>query len=382
MGSGTSLSARISRSTSLCYVSAIAALIAAIAVCVGLNSLVAGGHFAYFVLFPAVAFAAWYCGIVPSIIIMILAALGAAYGFQPHLHAFHRLTPTDQLDGLLFLLSCGLIISMGELRRRENGALWKAQDELELKVEERTADLDAVNRNLRELSARLMQLQDEERRRIARELHDSVGQTLAALSMNLSTVRVGVEQLARTSAALNDSESLVREMVTEVRTISHLLHPPLLDELGLSSALRWYVNGFSQRSSIKVDLDMPEDFGRLPSDIETAIFRVVQECLTNIHRHSESPVAKIRVRHTDHEVTVEIEDKGRGIPSKKLHELTAAGTPGVGVRGMQERIRQLGGTLDISSGGHGTRVVVRLPVTEANASDPVETEKDAPHAAA
>lgn len=382
MGSGTSLSARISRSTLLCYVSAIAALIAAVAVCVELNAVVAGDHFAYLILFPAVAFAAWFCGVAPSIAVTALAVVGSVYGFQPYRHAFHRLTPTDQLDALMFAVSCGLIILMGELRRRQNTALWKAQDELELKVEERTADLDAVNRNLRELSARLMQLQDEERRRIARELHDSVGQTLAALSMNLSTVRVGVEQLARTSAALNDSESLVREMVTEVRTISHLLHPPLLDELGLSSALRWYVNGFSQRSTIKVDLDMPEDFGRLPSEIETAIFRVVQECLTNIHRHSESSVAKIRVRHTDHEVAVEIEDKGKGIPSKKLHELTAAGTPGVGIRGMQERIRQLGGTLDISSGGQGTRVLVRLPVTEANANDPVETENDAPHAAA
>ena len=382
MGSGTSLSARISRSTLFCYVTAIAALIAAVAVCVGLNAVVASDHFAYFVLFPAVAFSAWFCGVVPSIVVTILAVVGSAYGFQPYRHAFHRLTPTDQLAALIFVVSCGLIILMGELRRRQNTALWKAQDELELKVEERTADLDAVNRNLRELSARLMQLQDEERRRIARELHDSVGQTLAALSMNLSTVRAGVEQLARTSAALNDSESLVREMVTEVRTISHLLHPPLLDELGLSSALRWYVNGFSQRSTIKVDLDMPEDFGRLPSEIETAIFRVVQECLTNIHRHSESSVAKIRVRHTDHEVAVEIEDKGKGIPSKKLHELTAAGTPGVGIRGMQERIRQLGGTLDISSSGHGTRVFVSLPVTDANASDPVETENDAPHAAA
>lgn len=383
MGSGTSLSARISKSTVLCYVSAIAALIAAVAVCVGLNALVAGDHFAYFALFPAVAFAAWYCGITPSIVVTCLGALGAAYGFQPRAHSFHALTPIEQLDVLIFVLSSAVIIFMGELRRRENARLWKAQNELEMRVEERTADLDAVNRNLRELSARLMQLQDEERRRIARELHDSVGQTLAALSMNLSTVRVGVEQLARTSAALNDSESLVREMVTEVRTISHLLHPPLLDELGLSSALRWYVNGFSQRSTIKVDLDMPEDFGRLPSEIETAIFRVVQECLTNIHRHSESLVAKIRVRHIDHEVSVEIEDKGKGIPPKKLHELTAAGTPGVGIRGMQERIRQLGGSVDISSGGHGTRVFVRLPATaEASASDPVETEDDAPHAAA
>src|SRR5581483_6024115 len=280
------------------------------------------------------------------------------YGFQARPHPFHLPTPIEQIDILIFVLSSISITVMGEWRRRQNASLWKAQNELEIRIEERTADLDAVNRNLRELSARLMQLQDEERRRIARELHDSVGQTLAALSMNLSTVRTGVEQLARTSAALNDSESLVREMVTEVRTISHLLHPPLLDELGLSSALRWYVNGFAQRSSIKVDLDMPEDFGRLPSEIETAIFRVVQECLTNIHRHSESPVARIRVRHSEREVSVDVEDKGKGIPQKKLRELSAAGTPGVGIRGMQERIRQLGGSLDVNSTGQGTRVIV------------------------
>lgn len=381
MGSDRSLSARISRKVLLRYVFAAAALIAAVAVCVGLNALPVGDRLAYLILFPAVAFSAWYCGVAPSILVTILSALGAAYGFQPRFHPFPRLTPVDELSILAFLLSSGLIIFMGEVRRRQNASLWRAQDELELRVEERTADLDAVNRNLRELSARLMQLQDDERRRIARELHDSVGQTLAALSMNLSTVRADVEQLARTAAALNDSECLVRDMVTEVRTISHLLHPPLLDELGLSSALRWYVNGFSQRSRIKVDLDMAEDFGRLPADIETAIFRVVQECLTNIHRHSESPVARIRVRHNEREVSVEIEDKGKGIPPKKLHELTAAGTPGVGVRGMQERIRQLGGVLDISSGAHGTRIIVRLPIMETNTGDAVQTEDSAPHAA-
>lgn len=381
MGSDTSLSARISRNILLRYVFSAVALIAAIAVCTGLNSLLVGDRLAYLVLFPAVAFSAWYGGLAPSIMVTILAALGAAYGFQPSRHPLPRFAPVDQLSILAFLASSALIIWMGELRRKQNALLLKAQDELELRVEERTADLDAVNRNLRDLSARLMQLQDEERRRIARELHDSVGQTLAALSMNLSTVRADVEQLARTAAALTDSECLVRDMVTEVRTISHLLHPPLLDELGLSSALRWYVNGFSQRSRIKVDLDMAEDFARFPAEIETAIFRVVQECLTNIHRHSESPVARIRLRNSEREVTVEIEDKGKGIPPRKLHELTAAGTPGVGVRGMQERVRQLSGLLDISSGDHGTRIVVRLPIPERHTSDQVPSEDSASHAA-
>jgi signal transduction histidine kinase len=329
-----------------------------------------------------VAFAAWYCGSVPAIVTIVLALVAAAYGFRPDVHPFHFPSAAEWLGMLIFAVCSAFLILMGESRRQENSQLWKAQDELELKVQERTADLDSVNRSLRDLSARLMQLQDDERRRIARELHDSVGQTLAALSMNLSNVRADVERLARTAVALTDSESLVRTMVTEVRTISHLLHPPLLDELGLASALRWYVGGFSQRSNIKVDLDMSEDFGRLPGEMETAIFRVVQECLTNIHRHSASAVARIRVRHHDREALVEIEDKGKGIPPKKLKEMASAGTPGVGMRGMQERIRQLGGTLEIRSSDGGTLVIVRLPVGDALESTEVPSEEGSPQAAA
>jgi signal transduction histidine kinase len=236
------------------------------------------------------------------------------------------------------------------------------QGELEKRVQERTSDLDTANQNLRELSARLLQLQDDERRRIARELHDSVGQMLVALTMNLSAVRLDVERLAKTAHALADSESLVQEMSTEVRTISHLLHPPLLDEAGLLSALRWYVEGFVRRSKIDVDLDLPDAFGRLPRESETAIFRVVQECLTNIHRHSGSSHAKIRLRQREHEVFVEIEDKGKGIPAEKIQEMALAGAPGVGIRGMRERLRQLGGTMEINSNGSGTVIAVRLPI--------------------
>src|SRR5947209_3163497 len=212
-----------------------------------------------------------------------------------------------------------------------------------------------------------MQLQDDERRRIARELHDSVGQTLAALGMNLSLVRNDVERLASILSTLNDSENLVREMSSEVRTISHLLHPPLLDEAGLCSALRWYVEGFAQRSGIKVDLNLPDEFGRLSAELETAIFRVVQESLTNIHRHSGSAVAKIQLRQPADQVVVEIADKGRGIPEQKLQEMASTGTPGVGIRGMRERLRQLGGTLDIESGRSGTVVTVRLPLEPGTA---------------
>ena len=380
MGSDTSLSARISRSNLLRYVLSAAALLAAVSVCAGMSFL-GSDRFASVVLFMAVAFSAWFCGIAPATVTAVLALGAAAYGYRPGIHSLGTPTAENFIGLVAFGVSSGLIILMGESRRRENATLWQAQEELELKVQERTADLDNVNRNLRDLSARLMQLQDDERRRIARELHDSVGQTLAALSMNLTTVRADIEQLARTAIALNDSEGLVREMVTEVRTISHLLHPPLLDELGLASALRWYVGGFSQRSNIKVDLDMPEDFVRLPAEMETAIFRIVQECLTNIHRHSGSPVARIRVRERDGQAQVDIEDKGKGIPAKKLEEMASVGTPGVGIRGMQERIRQLGGTVEINSGA-GTVVTVRLPIAEVSEAKEIQAEDPSPQAAA
>ena len=138
---------------------------------------------------------------------------------------------------------------------------------------------------------------------------------------------------------------------------------------GLASALRWYVEGFAQRSKIEVDLDCPRDFGRLPRVVETAAFRLVQECLTNIHRHSGSATARIRLRHSDHEVAVEVEDKGKGIPADKLEEMALVGIPGVGITGMRERVRQLGGTLEIVSSGSGTTVLARLPVPETSQNE-------------
>ena len=369
MGTHTSLSSRIAGSPALRYGMAAASAIAASAICIGLHQFVGNGG-CYVLLLLTVAACAWYCGVGPSIVAVLIGLVAASYGFVPR-RDFASPSSTDWMVMLTFVVSSIMVILMGELRRHENERLITTQTELEVKVKERTADLDTVNQNLRELSARLMQLQDDERRRIARELHDSVGQTLAALAMNLSLVRGDLERLSGIAVALNDSENLVRDMSTEVRTISHLLHPPLLDEAGLASALRWYTDGFAQRSKIKVDLDMPEDFGRLPSEMETAIFRVVQECLTNIHRHAESPVARIRVRQHHHEVRVEIEDKGKGIPPEKREELSTVGTPGVGIRGMRERLRQLGGTLEINSDSSGTIVTVTLPIPEKSDSEKI-----------
>jgi PAS domain S-box-containing protein len=220
---------------------------------------------------------------------------------------------------------------------------------------------------MRALSGQLLRMQDEERRRIARELHDSAGQTLAALSMNLSPLESENGHVGPTAAkAIKESLKLIAGLTQELRTISHLLHPPLLDEVGLASALRLYLEGFTERSKINVNLEIPEEFGRLPSDLETAIFRIVQECLTNIHRHSGSPVAKIRITRRDSQVLVEVADRGKGIPPEKQKGMEAGAKMGVGTRGMRERVRQLGGTLEITSGTQGTVVVAKLPVSNSS----------------
>ena len=216
--------------------------------------------------------------------------------------------------------------------------------------------------SLRFLSGQLLHLQDQERRRIARELHDSSGQILIALGMNLSLVGSENGNIdPRATKAIQESIGLVQELSRELRTISHLLHPPLLDEVGLASGLRSYLEGFTDRSKIRVDLEIPENLGRLPQDLETAIFRIIQECLTNIHRHSGSPLARICITRSDSEVSLEVEDRGKGIPPEKRQVLHSEGAAGVGIRGMRERLRHLGGNLEIKSTETGTVVVARLP---------------------
>ena len=255
-------------------------------------------------------------------------------------------------------------------------ALQRAQEELEMRVNLRTTELEQknlqiqeqakvlemTNRGLRELSARLLQVQDEERRRIARDLHDSTGQILALLSMTLSGLQAEARKFSPDLAqGLAENVEVVKQVSAELRTLSYLLHPPLLDEMGLESALRWYVDGFGKRSGIKVTLDLSANLGRLSRELETAVYRIVQECLTNIHRHSESPTARIRLSQVANQIALEIDDEGKGIAQEKISKIAASGLSGVGLRGMRERIMDFHGELEITSNGKGTHVKVTIP---------------------
>jgi PAS domain S-box-containing protein len=235
-------------------------------------------------------------------------------------------------------------------------------DALDTQVQFRTQELERRNSELRDLSGRLMEAQDVERRHIARELHDSAGQTLAALGMLLA--RIGEEAKkdpAQLAKNVQSAEELVQHLTKEIRTTSYLLHPPTLDEIGISSALSWYVQGLAERSSLQIDLKVPEDFGRLPSEMELVIFRLVQESLTNIHRHSGSKTAQIRIEREGDNVKVEVEDQGSGMSPERLAEIQSQGT-GVGIRGMRERVRHFHGDLVIESNGSGTKVYATLPL--------------------
>lgn len=245
--------------------------------------------------------------------------------------------------------------------RESNRSLSEARNHLEIRVQERTAELKTANENLQKLSASLIRAQDDEQRRLARELHDSVGQLLVAIGMNVSLVLKEANKLSPNVAkCVSDNAELLQQVNNEIRTISHLLHPPLLDEVGLSSALQWYVEGFAQRSNIKVDLRIAPDIGRLPNDMEIAIFRIIQECLTNIHRHAHANTAAIEVHREQEQLIVQVQDNGKGIPREKQRELLHSGRTGVGFGGMRERLRQLGGTLEIQSEGNGTIVSASL----------------------
>lgn len=214
---------------------------------------------------------------------------------------------------------------------------------------------------LRKLSARLLGIQDQERRRIARELHDSLGQYLAGM-------KIAIDMLASRSAQkdplLIECGDILERAISETRTLSHLLHPPLLDEAGFASAANWFVAGFSQRSGIPVTLDLPADLQRLPDAVEIALFRVLQESLTNVHRHSRAKSAEISLDVDAEQVTIQVRDHGRGMPPNVIRQIEAESSKlGVGLAGMRERIHELGGKFAVSSNGDGTTILASIPLS-------------------
>jgi PAS domain S-box-containing protein len=450
----------------------------------------------YHTMWLAVVFSAWYCGIGPSIVAVIIGAVGIWYWFLPPYHSF-LIQSRVEFSGMLgFLILSAVIVALGESSRRimvrqqrAEAALKKTQEELEDRVKERTAALqestaeliekatlldlanDAIfvktaegtisywNRGAerlygwtssealghspaellrseypvplaeiessdvwegelrqmtregerivvasrwttlrdhsgkplgwlenntditarkraeeaaRRLSGRILTLQDDERRRIARGLHDSLGQYLTALKMNLDLLSRGNDRQAAVAAECSE---MADRCLAETRTVSHLLHPPLLDEAGFGSAARWYVDGFAQRSGIQVNLSLPPSVLRLRQEAEIALFRALQEGLTNVHRHSNSSAVEIRFSLESDDVRLEIADNGRGIPRKTLKRLMeGAGGTGVGIAGMRERLRELGGLVQVESDSSGTLLRVSIPISEAAKETGGETD--------
>ena len=233
--------------------------------------------------------------------------------------------------------------------------------------------LQESEKSLRELSLHLLRTQDEERRRIGRELHDSLGQNLSFMKMKLDSLKslTGGGKIDDIQQHLAEFGRIVEDSVTEVRTISYLLYPPMLEELGLKSAMSWYVDGFTKRSGIETTLEIPCDLGRLPRDAEMAMFRILQESLTNVHRHSGSRTATVRLLLRDARLILEVTDQGKGIPSANLEESGEdwTGALGVGLRGMHERMRQLGGKLEFKSTSTGTTILAEVPIETPTSAD-------------
>lgn len=359
------------------------------------------GHVAFYVtLYVTVTFCAIVCGFIPAIVSGFLGFLGIFYWFVDPRHSLLLITKSDIHAIVACFFVSAVLITLGETNRRKQlrlnqtidalttealerqraeERLRHAHEELELRVEDRTVELSRAlirlesaisisekkEEQLRSLSLRLMTLQDEERRRIARELHDTTGQTLAAIKMSVALIRQKHAANPDLIRLTDDLNALADEALQEVRTTSYLLHPPLLDEAGIASAARWFADGFARRSGIQLDCDIPEKMQRPPRDCELVLFRVLQECLTNVHRHSQATAASIRLRNDDDTFQLEIADNGNGIPEERLRRFNTSGnSAGVGITGMRERVHELGGSLEIRSFRGGTTISVALPASK------------------
>jgi signal transduction histidine kinase len=306
---------------------------------------------AYALFLAAVMFSSWFGGLTPGLIVILLSVVSLDRYFSPP-GLSHVLSRDDVIHLGIFLLVAGVISHLSRARMRAEQELRTNNQELENRVAARTDDL-------RNLSRQLLHSQDEERRRTARLLHETVAQDLAALKMELATAkRLGDWHSVEGRASIEEALSLTDECIREARTVSYLLHPPLLDEAGLTSALQWYVAGFDKRSGIKTRLELPAKFGRLPRETETTVFRFVQECLTNVHRHSGSLAAHVQIQQSETELTVTVGDEGRGMHGDQF---------GVGIMGLHERLRQAGGSMKIQSDHRGTILKAVLPREGVNA---------------
>jgi signal transduction histidine kinase len=243
--------------------------------------------------------------------------------------------------------------------------LSQAHSELETLILERTAELQT-------LSQRLLKVQDEERRKLARDLHDSTGQTLAALRISVSFLEENCKQDPATLGIVSNIAQLADHAIEEIRTMSYLLHPPLLDEVGFACAAEWYIEGFAKRSGIDIKAEIANSNARLPKRVEIALFRVLQESLTNVHRHSGAANASIYFRHQDDLVILEVRDFGKGIPEERLRLLHGVSAEtGVGLAGMRERLLELGGKLEIESDIRGTSMRATVPIYARSLPDPL-----------
>lgn len=339
-------------------------------------------------VYAAVTLAAVYLGVGPASLTAFIGLIGSSHWFfsQDHLSLESR---SDLAYSAGFLLVSGIIILLAERNRKALVQVEAARHTLEQKVDERTRELQTALASLkgeikvraeseearRRISARMLNIQDEERRRIARELHDSIGQTLAALKMTLSALNNMPPAAAQSNAAMakrwDEVNALLDEAIRETRTISHLLHPPMLDELGFAASASWYVTGFARRSGIEVKLDLPDEPPRFTESADLTLFRVLQESLTNILRHSGSKKAEVRLELSDQQLVLSVRDYGKGISTAQIERFMTSGTDmGVGLGGMRERVQDLGGKLELQSPGVGTTVKVTLPLVTAASKAP------------